>query len=54
MIAAASRNDVKLMIATGCILEMGNLFRDQVVRDGQIGEPRIFRSAFWSTSDSRK
>src|SRR5712672_4746071 len=46
MIAAASRNDVKLMIAYRLHFEMGNLSAIRSVRDGQIGEPRIFRSAF--------
>ena len=46
MIDAASRNDVKLMIAYRLHFEMGNLSAIRSVRDGQIGEPRIFRSAF--------
>jgi glucose-fructose oxidoreductase len=46
MIDAASRNNVKLMIAYRLHFEMGNLSAIRSVRDGQIGEPRIFRSAF--------
>jgi glucose-fructose oxidoreductase len=46
MIDAASGNNVKLMIAYRLHFEMGNLSAIRPVRDGQIGEPRIFRSAF--------
>jgi predicted dehydrogenase len=46
MIDAASRNNVKLMIAYRLHFEMENLSVIRSVRAGQIGEPRIFRSAF--------
>jgi len=46
MIQAASQNDVKLMIAYRLHFEEGNLCAVQALREGKIGEPRIFRSAF--------
>ena len=54
MIDAASRNDVKLMIAYRLHFEMGNLSAIRSVRDGQIGEPRAFPFGVLSTGDSRK
>ena len=46
MIEATSRANVKLMIAYRLHFEQGNLATIAAVRDGQIGEPRIFRSGF--------
>ena len=46
MIDSASRAGVKLMIAYRLHFEEGNLSGMAAVRDGKIGEPRIFRSAF--------
>ena len=46
MIEATSRANVKLMIAYRLHFEQGNLAAMAAVRDGQIGEPRIFRSGF--------
>jgi predicted dehydrogenase len=46
MIEAASQGNVKLMIAYRLHFEEGNLSAAKAVRDGRIGEPRIFRSAF--------
>ncbi len=46
MIEAASRAKVKLMIAYRLHFEKGNLSAVQAIKDGAIGEPRIFRSAF--------
>ena len=46
MIDAAARRNVKLMIAYRLHFEAGNLAAITAVREGKIGEPRIFRSAF--------
>jgi len=46
MIEAASRAKIKLMIAYRLHFEKGNLSATQMIKDGAIGEPRIFRSAF--------
>jgi glucose-fructose oxidoreductase len=46
MIEATSRANVKLMIAYRLHFEAGNLAAMAAVRDGKIGEPRIFRSGF--------
>jgi predicted dehydrogenase len=46
MIEATSRANVQLMIAYRLHFEQGNLAAMTAVRDGQIGEPRIFRSGF--------
>jgi predicted dehydrogenase len=46
MIEAASQGNVKLMIAYRLHFEEGNLSASEAVREGKIGEPRIFRSAF--------
>lgn len=46
MIDAASRAKVKLMIAYRLHFERGNLEAIAAVRDGKIGEPRIFHSEF--------
>ncbi|UBF26542.1 Gfo/Idh/MocA family oxidoreductase [Kovacikia minuta CCNUW1] len=46
MIKAAHKNQVKLMIAYRLHLEESNLQAVEIVRSGQIGEPRIFNSVF--------
>lgn len=46
MIEAASRAKIKLMIAYRLHFEKGNLSATQMIKDGAIGEPQIFRSAF--------
>lgn len=46
MIQAAAQHNVKLMIAYRLHFEAGNLAAVEAVREGKIGEPRIFRSAF--------
>jgi predicted dehydrogenase len=46
MIDSTSRAGVKLMIAYRLHFEEGNLSAMSAVRAGEIGEPRIFRSAF--------
>jgi glucose-fructose oxidoreductase len=46
MIEATSRAKVKLMIAYRLHFEKGNLAAMAAVRDGKIGDPRIFRSGF--------
>jgi predicted dehydrogenase len=46
MIEAARESNVKLMIAYRLHFERGNLSAIAALRDGEIGEPRIFRSAF--------
>lgn len=46
MIKAAQDNHVKLMIAYRLHLEEANLEAVEVVRSGQLGEPRIFNSLF--------
>jgi predicted dehydrogenase len=46
MIAAAAQGNVKLMTAYRLHFEKGNLSAIQAIRRNQIGEPRIFRSAF--------
>jgi len=46
MIQAAAQQNVKLMIAYRLHFEAGNLAAVAAVREGKIGEPRIFRSAF--------
>jgi len=46
MLEATSRANVKLMIAYRLHFKQGNLAARAAVRDGQIGEPRIFRSVF--------
>ena len=46
MILAARESKVKLMIAYRLHLERGNLQAITTLRNGEIGEPRIFRSAF--------
>ena len=46
MIEAASDHQIKLMIAYRLHLETANLAAVEVLRSGQIGEPRIFNSLF--------
>lgn len=46
MIQAAEENGIKLMIAYRLHLEEANLQAIEIVRSGQIGEPRIFNSLF--------
>lgn len=46
MIEAAKRSNVKLMIAYRLHFEEGNLSASEAVRDGKIGEPRVFHSTF--------
>ena len=46
MIEAASKTNVKLMIAYRLHFERGNLSAIDTVREGKIGEPRIFNSVF--------
>ena len=46
MIAAARRNDVRLMIGYRLHFEPANLEAIALVRSGQIGEPRLFTSTF--------
>ena len=46
IIDAARDGNVKLMTAYRLHFEQGNLTSIQSIRDGKIGEPRIFRSAF--------
>jgi predicted dehydrogenase len=46
MIQAAQESNVKLMIAYRLHLERGNLSAIAAIKNGEIGEPRIFRSAF--------
>ena len=46
MIRAAEQNSVNLMIAYRLHFEEGNLSAAEAVREGKIGEPRLFRSAF--------
>jgi predicted dehydrogenase len=46
MIEVASKNNVKLMIAYRLHFEKGNLSAANLIREGKIGEPRYFRSAF--------
>jgi predicted dehydrogenase len=46
MIEATSRAKIKLMIAYRLHFEKGNLSAVQAIKNGTIGEPRIFRSAF--------
>jgi predicted dehydrogenase len=46
MIEAASQGNAKLMVAYRLHFEEGNLSAAEAVREGKIGEPRIFRSAF--------
>jgi predicted dehydrogenase len=46
MIDACDRNGVKLMIAYRLHLEAANLEAIEVLKSGQIGEPRLFNSVF--------
>lgn len=46
MIRAAEQNNVRLMIAYRLHFEPGNLKAIQVIKDGEIGEPKIFSSVF--------
>ena len=46
MIRAAENGRVRLMIAYRLHLEQGNLSAMEVVKSGQIGEPRYFNSSF--------
>ncbi len=46
MIAAAKYNNIKLMIAYRLHLEPANLRAVEIVKSGQLGEPRIFISLF--------
>jgi predicted dehydrogenase len=46
MIEGAQRAKIKLMIAYRLHFEKGNLSAAQAAKQGKIGEPRIFRSAF--------
>jgi predicted dehydrogenase len=46
MIDAATKTNVKLMIAYRLHFERGNLSAIQAIREGKIGEPRIFNSVF--------
>jgi len=46
IIHACTENDVKLMTAYRLHFERGNLEAIDIVRSGQIGEPRIFNSVF--------
>lgn len=46
MIRAAEENNVKLMVAYRLHFEPANLRAIEIIRSGEIGEPRIFMSAF--------
>ena len=46
MIAAAKENHIKLMIAYRLHLDAANMEAVEVVKSGQIGEPRFFNSIF--------
>ena len=46
MIRAAQQNDVKLMIAYRLHFECANLEAIETIREGKIGEPRLFNSVF--------
>jgi glucose-fructose oxidoreductase len=46
MIDAAAKTNVKLMIAYRLHFERGNLSAIEAIREGKIGEPRIFHSVF--------
>lgn len=46
MIRAAEENGVKLMVAYRLHFEPANLRAIEIIRSGEIGEPRIFSSAF--------
>src|SRR5580658_3699262 len=46
MMESASRANVKLMIAYRLHFEKGNLTAAKLVREGKIGDPRIFHSEF--------
>lgn len=46
IIKSCAENDVKLMTAYRLHFEQGNLEAMEIVRSGQIGEPRIFNSVF--------
>ncbi|GAA6618596.1 Gfo/Idh/MocA family oxidoreductase [Scytonema sp. NUACC26] len=46
MIEACDRNQVKLMIAYRLHLEAANMQAVEILKSGQIGEPRIFNSVF--------
>lgn len=46
MIDAAKRRDVRLMIAYRLHFEEANLEAIEIVRSGQLGDPRIFQSCF--------
>ena len=46
MIAAAKENHIKLMIAYRLHLEAANMEAVEIVKSGQIGEPRFFNSIF--------
>jgi glucose-fructose oxidoreductase len=46
MIEATERGNVKLMIAYRLHFEKGNLAAVETIKNGKIGDPRIFRSAF--------
>jgi predicted dehydrogenase len=46
MIHAAERNDVRLMIAYRLHFEPANLKAIEMIKEGEIGEPRIFSSVF--------
>ncbi len=46
MIDEAEKAKIKLMVAYRLHFELGNLTSAKIIRDGKIGEPRIFRSAF--------
>lgn len=52
MIKAAQSNHVKLMIAYRLHLEPANLQAIEIVRSGQIGEPRIFNSLFTQQTEA--
>ena len=46
MIAAAKENHIKLMIAYRLHLDAANMEAVEVIKSGQIGEPRFFNSIF--------
>jgi predicted dehydrogenase len=52
MIDACDRNQVKLMIAYRLHLEEANMHAVEILKSGQIGEPRIFNSVFTQQVDA--
>lgn len=52
MISACDRNEVKLMIAYRLHLEEANMQAVEILKSGQIGEPRIFNSVFTQQTEA--